>query len=405
MKLLRERSGAGSKGCQTFQKRRCRFCLYRTLNGSKFLIMLKYLFLFIVTVHGVIHLMAFAKAFKYAEINQLTQPISKNTGLFWLFATLLFLATTALFLSKIDYWWIVATLAVLVSQFLIFNNWQDAKAGTIANIIILAGIIAGYGSQRFENSFKKDVWVGLNRTNNLEKAVLTEGDIQTLPPVVQKYIHYVGALGKPKINNFRVVFEGEMRDKGKDWFPFRSEQYNFLDSPTRLFFMKGQMFGMTVPGYHAYKEATATMQIKIFGLYPVVDIKGKALNQAETVTLFNDMCLLAPAALIDQRIQWQPVDNLSVKAIFTNKGITIAANLYFNEQGQLINFTSDDRTSINDMQQYRFSTPVKNYVNMNGRNVISYGETVWHYPDGAFTYGKFNLKEIEYNTRKTKNNP
>ena len=361
--------------------------------------MLKYLFTFIVVVHGLIHLMGFVKAFKYAEINQLTQPISKTTGLFWLFATLLFLAAAVLFLSKIDYWWIIAILAVLVSQFLIINNWDDAKAGTIANIIVLVGLIAGYGSQRFENSFKEDVTIGLNRTKDLEKTVLTEGDIQSLPPLVQKYLRYVGAIGKPKINNFRLVFEGEMRDKGKDWFPFRSEQYNFYDNPERLFYMKGKMFGMTVPGYHAYKDAQATMQIKLFGLYPIVDLKGEVLNKAETVTLFNDMCLIAPAALIDKRIQWQPVDSLSVKALFTNSNITISAILYFNEKGQLINFTSDDRTAIDDMQQYRFSTPVKDYVSMNGRKVISYGEAVWHYPDGAFVYGKFNLKEIEYNTR------
>jgi hypothetical protein len=360
--------------------------------------MLKFIFAFIVIVHGLIHLMGFAKAFKYAEINQLTQPISKTTGLFWLFATLLFLASAALFLFKIDYWWVIASVAVLVSQFLIINNWHDAKAGTIANIIVLVGIIAGYGSQRFENSFKKDVSVGLMRTNALRTSVLTEADIQTLPVMVQKYIRYAGALNQPKVNNFRVVFEGEMREKGKDWFPFRSEQYNFFDSPTRLFFMKGKMFGLTVPGYHAYKDAHASMQIKLWGLFPIVDLKGEVLDKAETVTLFNDMCLLAPATLIDKRIQWQPVDSLSVKAVFTNGNITISAILYFNEQGQLINFTSDDRTAVNDMKQYRFSTPVKDYVNMNGRNVISYGEAVWHYPDGAFVYGKFNLKEVEYNT-------
>jgi hypothetical protein len=34
---------------------------------------------------------------------------------------------------------------------------------------------------------------------------------------------------------------------------------------------------------------------------------------------------------------------------------------------------------------------------MNGYNVPTYGETIWHYPDGAFCYGKFYLKEIEYN--------
>jgi hypothetical protein len=44
-----------------------------------------------------------------------------------------------------------------------------------------------------------------------------------------------------------------------------------------------------------------------------------------------------------------------------------------------------------------FSTPVSNYKNINGINVMTYGETIRHYPDGKFTYGKFNLKKIEYN--------
>ena len=49
------------------------------------------------------------------------------------------------------------------------------------------------------------------------------------------------------------------------------------------------------------------------------------------------------------------------------------------------------------MKQYRFSTPVKEYIQINGINIFKYGETVWHYPDGEFAYGKFYLKSIEYN--------
>jgi hypothetical protein len=121
------------------------------------------------------------------------------------------------------------------------------------------------------------------------------------------------------------------------------------------------------------------------------------MNKTETVTLFNDMCLMVPATLIDKRIHWEPIDSLTTKVIFTNRGISISATLYFNEMGQLINFTSYDRTAISDMKQYRFSTPVKDYKNMNGINVPTYGEAIWHYPDGEFVYGKFNLKTIQYN--------
>jgi hypothetical protein len=157
------------------------------------------------------------------------------------------------------------------------------------------------------------------------------------------------------------------------------------------------MFGVSVLGYHAYKKGEATMQIKLLGLYPIVDMKKGELNKAETVTLFNDMCIFAPAALIDKRITWAVVDSSSVKATFTNQGNAISAILYFNDIGQLVNFVSDDRYAISDMKQYRFSTPISGYKNMNGYNVPAYGETIWHYPDGVFCYGKFYLKEVKYN--------
>jgi hypothetical protein len=35
----------------------------------------------------------------------------------------------------------------------------------------------------------------------------------------------------------------------------------------------------------------------------VVDISGDMMFKAETVTFFNDMCFLAPATLIDKRIE------------------------------------------------------------------------------------------------------
>ena len=67
--------------------------------------------------------------------------------------------------------------------------------------------------------------------------------------------------------------------------------------------------------------------------------------------------------------------------------------------GQLVNFISDDRYVMGDMRQYLFSTPVKDYKLINGINVPTYGEAIWHYPDGEFIYGKFYLKSIEYNNR------
>ena len=359
--------------------------------------MLKYIFAVVVFVHGLIHFMGFAKASGYGNITQLTKHISKSNGLLWLLVATLFVAATVLFLLKKESWAYVAIISALISQILIITVWKDAKFGTIANVIILIVAISGWASKNFEAHFRNDVKANLLRTNNIQTELLTVSDILSLPDPVQKYMLYCGVLNKPKVKNMRIVFDGKMREKGKDWFTFRAVQYNSFDKPTRLFFMKAKMYGIALPGYHSYQNAHATMQVKLLGLFNVVNVKGVEMNMAETVTVFDDMCLLAPASLIDKRIQWTSIDSLSARAIFTNGINKISAVLYFNEIGQLINFTSDDRYAINDMKRYRFSTPVKEYTQTDGKTIWKYGEAIWHHPDGEFVYGKFTLKSVEYN--------
>ena len=103
--------------------------------------MLKYLFAFILFIHGFIHMMGFAKAFGYGYITQLTKDISKHAGIIWFFASMLFIITGSAFLLKKDWWPVLALFAVVVSQIVIFISWEDAKFGTIANVIILVTAI------------------------------------------------------------------------------------------------------------------------------------------------------------------------------------------------------------------------------------------------------------------------
>jgi hypothetical protein len=365
--------------------------------------MLKYLFAFIIFIHGLIHMMGFAKAYGYGNLQQLTKDISKPVGSIWFFACLLFIIAVIGFLLAKEWWPVLALFAVLVSQVVIIMSWKDAKFGTIANVLVLIVAILSITAIHFEKTFRADVKQQFISNNNLAAAQLTEDDLMTLPAPVQKYLRYAGVLNKPKVKNVRIVFDGEMRSKGKDWFKFSSVQYNFFFEPTRLFFMKGKMFGITVPGYHHYIQNRAVMDIRLFGLFPMVQQAGAEMNKAETVTLFNDMCLMAPATLIDKRIKWIPIDDKKTQAIFTNGNITISAILHFNERGQLINFTSTDRYDVNGKQSIPFSTPVHEYKNFNGYNLLYKGDAVWHYPDGEFVYGKFILKEIKYNLEEFEN--
>ncbi len=98
--------------------------------------MLKITLISILIFHGVIHLLGFVKAFNYAEIKELKLPISKRLGLVWLTVFALFLFAAIQYTLKVDWWWITTIVAILVSQVIIISSWQDAKYGTVINILI-----------------------------------------------------------------------------------------------------------------------------------------------------------------------------------------------------------------------------------------------------------------------------
>lgn len=230
---------------------------------------------------------------------------------------------------------------------------------------------------------------------------LSEADLKHLPAPIQKYIRLTGFVNKDKIRNFRVVWDGALRSDARSlWMSATMLQENFLQNYSRDFYLTAFMKGLPVSVWHSYHNAAATMQVKIISLFPVVDLKGEELTTAETVTLFNDMCILAPGALVDERISWREISNSEVEATFTNGKYKIRARLKFNPQGELTDFVSDDRyylTPENKLRRERWSTPLTDYREIGGHRLATRGEAVWHLAEGAYAYGKFVLKKVEYN--------
>jgi hypothetical protein len=92
-------------------------------------------FAVLLVVHGLIHLLGAAKAFRWADLPELTQPVSPAAGVLWLVCAALLLATAlALFLWP-RWWWAIGALAVVLSMAVILHAWTDAKFGALANAV------------------------------------------------------------------------------------------------------------------------------------------------------------------------------------------------------------------------------------------------------------------------------
>lgn len=360
--------------------------------------MLRHLISGILILHGLIHIMGLIKGLGWATIAALQKPIGKPMGLLWGLAATAFVTASVLLLRGHSAWWMPAAMAVVLSQALIVLHWRDARFGTLPNSMITIAVVVGAAIWSFRNEYWKDVRVASSAVGSSIARVITEADLQHLPPPIQRYLRSSGAVGHPKPKELRLSFIGDIRSKDGPWMPFTSMQVNTFDPPTRQFWMDATMKGLPTKGYHRYAEGTARMRIKLLGLYPVFDIASPELDTAETVTWFNDLCLFAPGALIDERISWEAIDDQRSRAIFQQKGIRISAELVFDDEGHLVDFISDDRYYLGEDQSFmrcRFSTPAGKHVRMAGHLVPEYGETVWHLPDGAFTYGRFTLQGLD----------
>jgi hypothetical protein len=361
--------------------------------------------------HGLIHSMGAVKGFGWADVSQLKEPIGTGLGFAWVMATVLMIAAGAFLCASHRWWWTTSAAAVVVSQAVIFTSWGDAKVGTVANAVLLVAVIYGLASQgprSFRSRFQRELertLISASADRRRVGEVVTEVDLATVPEPVAAYLRRCGAVGQPRVWNFRAKVHGRIRAGVENpWMTFTGEQVNtYGPHPSRLFILDATMFGFPVDVLHEFVDTAASMRVRVCSLFPMANARGPEITRAETVTLFNDLCVLAPAALVDAPIVWLNADPYHAVGSFTNGVHTVTADLRFNEDGDLVDFVSDDRLrSSADAKSFvfqRWSTPVREYRNVGARRVSTFGEARWHAPEpeGTFTYIELVVDTIAYN--------
>jgi hypothetical protein len=376
-----------------------------TLNGRAMRTTYRWIVGLIVVAHGFLHVLGAANGLGWAEVTQLVEPISTWLGAMWLAAAMVTIAAGVLLIARVRLWWVVGAVAVLSSQLVIITSWADAKVGTIANGVLLLAVVYGWASQGPRGAraeYRRRASTALDISHS--SLVVTEADLERLPAAVAAYVCQSGAIGQPRVHTFRARFHGRIRSgPAKPWMSFTGEQVNtYGTKPDRLFFMDAELLGLPVEVLRVFTAGAATMRVKALSLFPMVNASGPEMDRAETVTIFNDLCILAPAAIIDAPVTWQVLDDHRVRGTYTSGANSITAELSFNDDHELVDFISDDRTAVSSdggktFTPQRWSTPLSGYRKLGSSYLGTIGEAHWHAPEGEFAYLEFNLDEIAYN--------
>ena len=330
-----------------------------------------------VMLHGLLHLLGPAKAFGWADVSQLRAPITPVAGFLWLAAAALLIMTAAGLVLQASWWWYPGVTGVLLSQLLIMTVWGDARFGTLANVMLAVPLLVVALDGRaasFRSRFEHDR-EALFARSPIEAPLVRDGDLASLPPLMRTYLTRMGVVGRPRVRNLRVTLSAQMRSSATaSWMEATATQYEFFDSPARLFHMNASRMGVPFDIYHRYVEGAATFQVRIAGLFSMVDERGVGITQDETVTLMNDVLVMAPAAVLDLPFSYDSLGERSLRATFRNAGFTVSAVLTFNGDGDLVGFVSDDRAHARKGGAAAWSTPISEYREVDGIRIGTRGD-------------------------------
>ncbi len=362
---------------------------------------MRIVFLIIVLFHGLIHLLGFVKGSGLKEVKELTLPISKLLGFIWLTAAILFLIYIILYLLNSKYAWLVGLAAVIISQTLIIMFWQDAKFGTIPNVLILFLSIASLGYYNFQNRVQQEINNLLSQNVITENKILNETDINELPQPVKNWLRNSGAVGKPFINVGRVtqIAEMQMKPDQKNWINAKAVQYTTIDNPAFIWTVDAEMNSLlNFQGRDKFENGKGEMLIKINSLINIVNEKGKKLDEGALQRYLGEMVWF-PSSALSPYITWEQINGNTAKATMTYKGTKGSGTFYFDDNGDVIKFSAfrykDNET---ESKRHDWIINILGYSIFEGIKIPVKINLTWKLDEGDWTWLKLEVTDVKYNS-------
>lgn len=252
---------------------------------------------------------------------------------------------------------------------------------------------------RIQSEFNSKVSYSISNNHSMH-GLFTNNDIKNLPLPVRKYYEHCGFIGKPKMSYMRGEFENVIFSTSptNPKMKITYTQYNFVNEPIRLAFIDSSLYGIPFQGLDSYIAGEGAMKGVVAKEFTLFDVKGNEINKSSLVTFLSES-LIIPNVALQEYITWEEIDDTHAKATISYCDISASGVFTFNEEGEMISFTSDDRMYTNPdgtFQSAKWSAIFGNYELASGIKYPSSFQAVWHFTDGDFIYFDSNNTKIEY---------
>lgn len=357
-------------------------------------------------IHAFIHLMGALKEWNFSIAQDfivkpsivLSDAGSKAVGLIWLLCTVGIISSLIFFLLR-KRWWLVGVVSLIISQSLVILYWEDAKYGTLVNVVILIAIVLSYHKERFNLLVKNEIYDLMNTQTIESQTTITLESLTRLPPVVQKWLVRSNIVGKEKIRTIHLKQKGLLRSKpeGK-WMPMQAEQH--ITTEPAGFIWKAKIdpgYFMTINGRDKLEHGKGHMLIKAANMITVADSEGSQIDQGAMMRYLAEI-MWSPTAALNKNIRWEYVNDTSARAVLFDGDKTVSGLFIFDQNGDVVGFEGKRYGDFNDLYSLEtWAVEVKGYKDFHGIRIANKSEVTWKLKTGDFTWLKIEVTDIDFN--------
>lgn len=362
--------------------------------------------LILLMLHASIHLLGFVKEWRLAPVTLLAgrtlfvlpEGAARWIGLLWLATCLLLVSGALLLLLGRPLWWQLVAAGIVLSQLLVVYAWPDAKAGTIANSLLLVCVLLALGRDRFQRADRRAV-AQLSSAPEAQSGQPVQAEqLATLPPAVRNWLLASNVLGRPPVQAVRLRQHGLLRGTEHGAFmAVQASQYFRVDPPGFVWCADVTMMrALPLSGRDSYLHGKGKMLISLAGLIPLVDVANAKISEG-TLQRFLAELVWFPGAALSPKISWSG-DERRAEARLLDQGVEARASFTFDEQGRFQELSAlRYKDSGPEAQRLPWLVTASAWRELAGSLVPSAGEVKWRLPSGDLTVYRWTVDELELN--------
>jgi hypothetical protein len=308
-----------------------------------------------------------------------------------------------LYYKSVSWWWIPGIVFVLISQILLLQSWQDAKFGTIPNLIVLIVCIIAFAGWKFNRDAEADITrvTTLVETTeqNLPAQPVSEEMVADLPQSVRQWLSASGAMDKPPIQSLMLKQSGLMKTSPdqSSWSETEAVQNVNTVAPSFVWTVDMKMMPLVyVRGKDLYEEGEGQMLIKLYSLVDVVNESGEKISRGALQRYLSEM-VWYPGAALREYVEWTAIDSTTARASMNWGGLTEEVTFHFAEDG-LVQGVSANRFMGGgaDARRWPWRVDVLQSKELGGYTIPVDVEVSWELEEGTFTWYRFDVTDIRY---------